>query len=189
MMMTLRIQLFLTCIVLSACSTPGAAPARSAPAAVKPARAGPKPTSRAVDPKLLLPRDTLLRAVDRTRTASDARSLFAAINGGAELYIGLGFRRAVFQTYELQPGRRANLEIYQMKDAAAARALYRQKSGNDGQPVKVAQEALFKGYYLLFLRGPYFVSVTGHDVQNSTLAGLLPLARAVDARLANAGSR
>ena len=127
-----------------------------------------------------------LSPVDKPKTASDARSLFAAINGGAELYIGLGFRRAVFQTYEVQPGRRANLEIYEMKDAAAGRALYQQKAGTGGESAQVGQSAVFKGYYLLFLRGVFFVSVTGHDVQGSKLSELEPLARLVDARLVKA---
>jgi len=134
----------------------------------------------------LLPSGGPFTPVGKPRTAHDARTLFAAINGGAEVYLGLGFTRAAFQTYTVAPGRKVRLEVYQMKDNAAARAMYARRAGDEGKAAGVGEVSVFKGYFLIFVDGPLLVAAAAHDVKGTTLAHLLPLARAVRTKLAGA---
>ncbi len=166
-------------LLLSACAGPARTAPSPAPAPASPPTAGPALPA-------LLPGGPGA-PVGKPRFATDARSLFAAINGGAEVYLERGFVRGAFQTYEPAPGRKVNLEVYEMKDAAAARAVHARRSSAEGEPAAVGDAATAHGYYLLMVQGRFFVAVTGHDVEQTALDELLPLARSAAARLARAG--
>ncbi len=109
--------------------------------------------------------------------------LFTVINGGAELYLRLGFRRAVFASYQSPAGKHINLEIYQMKTPALAREVYSQKAGAGGRAADFGEAALFEDYYLNFYKGSYQVTVSGYGADKQTAAGIFAIAGSIAARL------
>ena len=110
-------------------------------------------------------------------------ALFDVINGGAEMYLQTGFRKAVFSAFQNPDGLSVNLEIYQMTDTAAARTIFAQKSGHSGRAAAYGQEARLDSYYLNFRYGPYQVTISGYAATPETLAAIKELAAAVDKRL------
>lgn len=122
--------------------------------------------------------------LEQPRTA-DGNQLFKVINGGAELYVRLGFTRAVFASYQSPVGKSINLEIYQMKTPALAREVYSQKAGVGGRAADFGEAALFEEYYLNFYKGSYQVTVSGYGTDSQTATGIFALAGAIDARLPN----
>ncbi len=109
--------------------------------------------------------------------------LFTVINGGAELYVRLGFTRAVFASYRSAAGRNINLEIYQMKTPESARKAYSRKVSGKGKPVEFGDEAQFEEYFLNFYRGSYQVTVSGYDSDGQTVDGIFTIAKRIDERL------
>lgn len=116
------------------------------------------------------------------RTA-EGNQLFTVIDGGAELYVRLGFRRAVFVSYQSPAGKNINLEIYQMRTPALAREVYAQKVGEGGHAVDFGAAARFEDYYLNFYKGAYQVTVSGYGTDSQTAEGILAIAGSIDARL------
>jgi len=109
--------------------------------------------------------------------------LFTVINGGAELYLRLGFDQALFASYRSDTGRAINLEIYRMKTPALAGEVYTQKTGVGGRKMDFGAAALFEDYYLNFYKGSYQVTVSGYGTDKQTAAGIFALAGSIDARL------
>ena len=122
-------------------------------------------------------------ATEPSRTAA-GNQLFTVINGGAEMYLRLGFTRAVFAAYRSPDDRNINLEIYQMENAAAARKVQAMKAGAEGRAADFGETARLADYYLNFCKGPYQVTVSGYDTDKQTVAGILALAGRIDKRLA-----
>ena len=111
--------------------------------------------------------------------------LFTVINGGAELYVSLGFARAVFVSYQSPAGKSINLEIYQMKTPMLARKVYSKKVGDGGRAADFGEAALFEDYYLNFYKGAYQVTISGYGTDKQTAAGIYAIAGSIDARLPN----
>ncbi len=110
-------------------------------------------------------------------------SLFACINGGAELYVKYGFSRALFQTYKTKSNKFLNFEIFEMKNADAAHGVYILKAGSKGKKIKIGNEAVLEDYYLLFRKGRFYVSITGFDSEKETRDKLIAVAKAVEEKL------
>lgn len=96
-------------------------------------------------------------------TADSAEALFAAINGGAERFLHVGFKRALYQTYTRSPGERLNFEIIETTGPDAARTLF---SGiaDGGTDAAIGDAAKVFDYYLIFIQGPYYVSLTADGI-------------------------
>ncbi len=116
------------------------------------------------------------------RTA-DGRQLFTVINGGAELYVQLGFKQAVFVSYLSSAGIDLNIEIYEMNTPQAALDVYGRKIGGQGKAVKIGEGGLLEDYYLNFVKGSYQVTISGYDSDRQTVAGILMIAKEIDRRL------
>jgi hypothetical protein len=115
--------------------------------------------------------------------------LFLYIDGGAEIYHEYGFRQVLAQEYRSGSGQTLSLEIYEMADAAAAYGMFTFKSSAKGSPAGVGQDGRLEDYYLNFWKGPCLVTITAFEESAECRAGLLPLARAVEARMALGGER
>jgi len=115
--------------------------------------------------------------------------LFLYIDGGAEIFHEYGFRQVITQEYKDTGGRTISLEIYEMSDPAAAFGMFTFKSSRLGKPVELGQGGRIEEYYLNFWKGPCLVTITALDESAECRAGILPLARAVDARIASKGDR
>ena len=120
--------------------------------------------------------------VDEPQLAED-QDLYLLINGGAEIFYEYGFERTLFQTYQGAQGNTINLEIYQMKNSAAAYGIYTFKTGNEGMSFDAGTEGWLESYYLNFWRGNFLVTVIGLEMDSSSIDGIKKIARAVDTKI------
>ncbi|MBW2208975.1 MAG: hypothetical protein JRG79_18890 [Deltaproteobacteria bacterium] len=109
--------------------------------------------------------------------------LFALINGGAELYLKLGFQRAIIADYANKSDQMVTLEIYEMNNPEAAHKLYENKAGKEGKSISLGDAAMFAHYYLNFRQGKFLITLTGSDSKEKTLEGLMAIARIVERRM------
>jgi len=113
------------------------------------------------------------------------QDLYAYMDGGAEIYQEYGFVRAIVQDYSSGKGRSISLEIFEMETPAAAYGIFTLKRSGKGKAVGPGGTAELEDYYLNLWKGRYLVTLTGFDGEPETVAGLLALARAVEARITN----
>ena len=111
--------------------------------------------------------------------------LFIYIDGGAEIYREYGFRRVVLQDYKNAAGRSVSLEIFEMETPAAAFGIFTFKRSGKGKSVPLGSEGELEDYYLNFWKGRFLVTLTGFDDTSETVEGLLAVAAAVDAKIAD----
>jgi len=119
----------------------------------------------------------------------DGPDLYELINGGAEVYHEYGFRSVLSQEYGDGDGHYVSLELYEMTDATAAWGIYSFRTGTRGETVDLGDAALLADYYLNLRRGRFFVTLSGSDDDEATLAGLLAVGAAVAGRLGEPGAQ
>ena len=102
--------------------------------------------------------------------------LFDYINGGAEIYYEYGFKNVAIQDYKNSNERSLSVEIYEMKNPAAAYGIYSFKKSPDGAPWESEYEGRLEGYYLNFWKGCYLVTITGFDEEAETIKGIKSIA-------------
>jgi hypothetical protein len=115
--------------------------------------------------------------------------LFLMINGGADIYHEYGFRQVQSAEYVDASGKSIHLEIYEMESPASAYGIYTFKIGKTGKKLSIGREALLQDYYLNFWKGNLLVTVIGPDAEEEIVQGVVALAKAVDARIADTGER
>jgi len=115
--------------------------------------------------------------------------LFLYIDGGAEICHEYGFRQVIAQEYAGPGGKTISLEIYEMADPAAAFGMFTFKSSARGKTTGLGQGGQLEDYYLNFWKGSCLVTITALDESAECRAGLEPLARAVDGKIASKGVR
>lgn len=113
--------------------------------------------------------------------------LYRFIDGGADLFLEYGFRQVV--AVEYQKEETFNLEIYEMTDAAAAYGIYSVRSGSDADPRAIGDEGSSHGYYIMFWKGRYYVSVAASDSTLYAQRILEQIARAVERKIPDHGDR
>lgn len=118
---------------------------------------------------------------------AEGDGLFALINGGAELYLKLGFQRAVIADYANKSDQSVTLEIYEMDTPEAAAKLYEKKAGKEGESIFLGDTAVFNKYYLNFRQGKFLVTLTGSDTEKKSIDGLMAMARIVESKIKAGG--
>ncbi len=116
--------------------------------------------------------------------AGNEEDLFAAINGGAELYIRHGFSRAAFQTFNTKTGAAFNLDIIEMKTPAAAKAIHAARTAHSNNAVDIGDEGILEDYYLMFRQGRFCVTLTALDSKSENAAWLADAARRIASKIA-----
>ncbi len=125
----------------------------------------------------------------QVQQAADLRSLFQAINGGAESYIKYGFSKASLQTYKAKDGKTINVDLFEMKDPAAAKAVYTEKAGQSGQKLEIKDEGVLKEYYLMFRQGRFFIVLIGETTDPQAINKLTATARIIERWFAEYGKK
>lgn len=115
--------------------------------------------------------------------------LYQMIDGGADIYHEYGFRQVLSAEYLDDRGKTIKLEIYEMESPAAAYGIYSFKVGEVGKALAIGQEGLIEDYYLNFWKGSLQVTLIGQDAEEETVQGVVALAGAVAARIAQTGER
>lgn len=113
---------------------------------------------RSVLPAAETPSGWFVQEPPRVFSAGDA---FELVDGGAELYLEYGLHEVASAVYAGAPGDTVQLEVWRMRDSAAACGVYSVTRADSGTPLGLGQEGTGAGYYLSFWSGAYFVTVTG----------------------------
>jgi len=113
--------------------------------------------------------------------------LYGLIDGGAELFLEMGFAHATVQRYACA-GQEVSLELYRMRDAAAALGVYLAKCGRETPDAALAARHTIGRVQLQLVRGDLYLAVTGERADGALRGALLGLAGAAAAGVAHAGA-
>jgi len=116
-----------------------------------------------------------------------ASSLYNHIDGGAEIFLELGFEEATVQRYA-RAADEIVVECYRMRDAEAAQAIYLDKCGAETPSPGFGERHTAGRYQLLFVRDRYFVIVNNPPGTPEVAPVLVEFARAIAGRLAPGGN-
>ena len=112
----------------------------------------------------------------------DGSSLYNHIDGGAEIFLELGFERATVQRYA-RAADEVVVECYRMRDAEAALAIYLDKCGAETPSPGLAARHTAGRYQLLLVRDRFFVIVNNPPGTPAVAPALVEFARAIAGRL------
>lgn len=121
----------------------------------------------------------------RTRVF-EAADLWRYVNGDAERYLAAGVERTHTAEYRHDSGVEAVVDVHVMKDADAARRMFDSEPVTGSEPLALGDAGRSYGASLTFRRGRYFVRLTAYSDAPQARRALAELARATDARLAQA---
>jgi hypothetical protein len=114
-------------------------------------------------------------APPRTFTSAD---LYGHINGGAELFLELGFEQLTVQKYK-DGANELGVEIYRMADATAARAIYVSRRGKETPDPSLKARHTASRHQLQFQRDRYYVIVNNMSGGTAVTPVLVSAAAAV----------
>ncbi len=109
-----------------------------------------------------------------------AENLHEHLNGGAERYLGYGFREAAVREY-ISPGakRKVLVELYRMDSPANAFGIYSSDREAGDEIPNLGQGAVLNPYLLQFWQNRYFVRVQDIDVSGALRDSLLAFGRLI----------
>jgi hypothetical protein len=124
------------------------------------------------NPEVSLPSEAAGWKWDGKEERHDSKTMFAYMNGAAELYLAYGFRNLTVHRYE-RPGRSAiTMELYELASSEDAYGLFTFE--RQDEPTEIGQGSEFGGGMLRFWKGRYFVAVyteqEGAEVESALLA-------------------
>ena len=136
----------------------------------------------------LLPSESQLKEwkFDGEPQIAVGKELYLLINGGAEIYMQEGFKRAILASYSDGKGKVINLEIFEMTSPESARRIHMKKIGKQGKKLPIGDDAVLENYYLNFQKERFQVTLSGYDSEAETVKMLLDLAHIVVKRIHNA---
>jgi hypothetical protein len=111
--------------------------------------------------------------------------LYGHIDGGAEIFFELGFEELA--VVKVRQGERAlNLELYQMRDPAAALGIYLMRCGKETPDRSLAARNTAGPSQLQAVRGSYYLSLDNDTASAALARGMVEAARELVARLGGA---
>jgi hypothetical protein len=108
--------------------------------------------------------------------------LYGLIDGGAEIFLELGFERATVQRY-LRGAQEVTLTLYRMNDPTAALGIYLARCGHETPDPAFAERHTAGRYQLTVVRERFFAVVDNPDGTPELAPVLVQFARALAARL------
>lgn len=133
----------------------------------------------------LLPSESQLKEwkFDGEPQIAVGKELYLLINGGAEIYMQEGFKRAILVSYRNGKGKVINLELFEMTSPESAKRIHMKKIGNQGKKLPIGDEAVLEDYYINVRKGSFQVTVSGYDSEEETVKMLLDLAHIVTKKI------
>ncbi len=125
-----------------------------------------------MDPAISLPSEAAGWKWDGKEERHNSRTLFAYMNGAAELYLAYGFQNLTVRRYGKPGGPALTVELYEMASSADAYGVFTFE--RQDEPAGIGQGSEFGGGMLRFWKGRYFAAVyaegEGADVESALLA-------------------
>lgn len=118
-----------------------------------------------------------------TPEEAEGDDLFILIDGGSEIYHEYGFKQALAAEYSGPEGRKLNIEIYRMADAASAYGVFSFKTGEGGEKLNIGDVAVIEKYYLNFYKADVQVSITALVDSSETRSDLIRFAEAISSKI------
>jgi hypothetical protein len=133
-------------------------------------------------------------AVDPNMTSDEYReygrsTLYDYINGGAEVYLDLGFIKVGALEYSVELGEETwfTLDVYDMGRPESAFGIYRLERYGDATAIDVGAEGHMDGGSLYFWSRRYYVKISADDDGEAVDGILEKMARTVHARIGDPG--
>ena len=117
----------------------------------------------------------------------DRETLFKYINGGAELYLAYGFRKAYVYTYTKKGEPEIIMGIYDMGTAEDAFGVF--TSEREGSETDIGQGSEYDAGLLRFYKGRFFVSIMTYEETPQSKRAVHSLARAVAGKIEASGKK
>lgn len=111
----------------------------------------------------------------KTKQFSGAE-LYGHIDGGAEIFLDLGFERLDVQKYTLGE-REVSVDVYHMTDRAAALGIYLMKCGHETPSASLTARHTVNQYQLLAMAGAVYLTITDVEGTEPSGAALVEFAR------------
>ncbi|MFH2005305.1 MAG: DUF6599 family protein [bacterium] len=115
------------------------------------------------------------------------KTIFDALNGGAEIYLDYGFQRLLMREYRKPRRPGLTLHLFELKSAPDAYGLFTHE--REGAPAGVGEDSDYSGGLLRFWQGRYFVTILSPRDTAEVKQAALSLGREVAARLPRGGRR
>ncbi len=139
-------------------------------------------------PRISLPLETagwIWDGKEERHNSENSETLFAYMNGAAELYLAYGFQHLTVRRYE-KPGQPAiTIELYEMASAKDAYGVFTFE--RQDEPVGIGQGSEFGGGMLRLWKGGYFASVYAEGEGAAVESALLALGQATAAAIYDTG--
>jgi hypothetical protein len=163
-------QFLILCVICGA--------AASAPASPR------QPAGRPMGDAALMPADDAVAGWKKSEAVRvfGGADLYGYIDGGAELFLELGFDRLTLQKFRSGANEFA-VEIYRMTDPAAATGIYLMKCGKPTHDPSFAPRHTINRHQLMFVRERYFVTVNNLSGADRMSSELVKFGSLVAARL------
>jgi hypothetical protein len=122
----------------------------------------------------------------RVFTSSD---LYGFIDGGAEIFLELGFEQLTVQTYVPATATAKSdmedfkVEIYRMSDPVAAMGIYWMNCGKESPDPSFAERHTINPFQLIFKRDRYYVIINNSEGNEKLRPAMVEFARYVASRL------
>lgn len=152
----------------------------NSPALASPRQAGGRPAGDAA----LLPADAAVpgwKKVENLRVFSRA-DLYGYIDGGAELFLEMGFEQLTLQKYRNGATELA-VEVYRMTDGQAATGIYLMKCGKEARDAAVDLRHTINRHQLMFVRERFYVTVNNLSGAEQAAPDLVRFGKLVAAKL------
>jgi hypothetical protein len=148
------------------------------------AAAAPRQAARPAGDAALTPSESVVpgwKKVENLRVFS-REDLYGYIDGGAELFLELGFDQLTLQKYRNGANEFA-VEIYRMTDPAAATGIYLMKCGKETRDPAFKERHTLNRHQLMFVRERYYVTINNLSGADRMASGLLTFGGMVAAKL------
>jgi len=119
---------------------------------------------------------------DKTQTF-DSTTLWQYIDGGADQYVAAGFVSESTSDYKYQGTLEAVVDIYTMKNAAAAKTILDADPPINSKAVELGDAARLYERSVAFRKGKHLVRITAFDAAPGEGDALLALAHGVESKL------
>ncbi len=114
---------------------------------------------------------------------AEGNQLFMMINGGATLYLSLGFKRALTASFTDKHGKPINLDIFEMNSPTIAQRVNQEKVGTEAKKLAFGNDTSLESYYLNFWQGPYQITISGYGSNKESIDSIVRLAKIVDGKI------